>query len=302
MAFQFSRGQENGKGAKLLSISVGGNLSNLMNSEAPHKIYIIGSDIRPGIVSYPITRSGAYFDYSTNILKDMKSGLVVDAGIEYFLKDRLSICVAVAYEEKGIDLDYKRSEATKVTTNFPSASNANTPPPYYYIQYYDEFFAVKLHNGYLAMPVSIRQYFSGTRFYVSAGGFVARLMAADVYKFQRKHYYTSSDYAFESDSYAEIKHHMHEHEEFTSTFDCGLSLGTGLSYPLTNRLFANVDLLISLGFRKVDGKYNNEYEERTVPSTNGFELLVRSTNYFGLNSNATNITAALTFGIGYKIP
>lgn len=299
--FQFSLGQEYEKGTKLISISVGGSLSNLLNSEPPHKISLQGSDIYPGIVSYPITASGAYFDYTTSILKDVKSGLVVNGGIEYFLKDRLSICVSVSYEEKGINLDYKRSESRKVINDHSPLDLNFGPQVDEYILYYDEFFQVELRNRYLTMPVLIKKYFSGSKFYFSGGGFAARLMATDIYTFKRKHSYTSYDFGNESDSYGGINHEVDKNKEFTNEFDYGVSLGTGLSYPLTKSIFLDADLLFSLGLRQVDGKYNNEYEERRIAVSSGFAAAVRSTNYFGLNSNATNISAALTFGIRCKI-
>lgn len=54
---------------KLLNISIGSNFSNFINSEAPHKINIYGSDVNPANLSNPaVSKSLGYFDYETSLI------------------------------------------------------------------------------------------------------------------------------------------------------------------------------------------------------------------------------------------
>ncbi len=78
-------------------------------------------------------------------------------------------------------------------------------------------------------------------------------------------------------------------------------MGCGLKLPLGNGVYFTTYLLINLELRKIDKKFNNDYEEHTLPSTTGYTTIIESGNYFGLNSNAKNINTALTLGISVDI-
>ncbi len=96
----------------MISVSVGPSFSNFINSEAPHKINIYGSDIYPAIIDSDVTNSIGYYDYETNLLKDIKLGLSIGLGFEYYLKNDISIYFSLLYEEKGIDLSYNEHESS----------------------------------------------------------------------------------------------------------------------------------------------------------------------------------------------
>jgi hypothetical protein len=64
----------------------------------------------------------------------------------------------------------------------------------------------------------------------------------------------------------------------------------------------SADILISFGLIKIDRKFNNEYDELALPTPyNIYAKSIRSTNYYGLNSNATNISGSLTLGVAYQL-
>lgn len=86
-------------------------------------------------------------------------------------------------------------------------------------------------------------------------------------------------------------------EIITTVF--GISLGTGFSYPIAENFFLNANVLFNVGLRKIDKKYNNEYEEEDRVGISGTVTSLRSTNYFGLNSNARNVNSTITLGVVY---
>jgi hypothetical protein len=301
LIFQICNAQQDRKGIKIIHLSAGATFANLLNSEAPHKLNVYGSDIQPALFYPDVTRSLGYFDYSTHIIKDIRTGLVLKAGIEYFLKNNWSVVTSIAYEEKGIDLDFRHASHRDVTTSYEPGNNIGGGPPSFYVAHYDQYYQVKINNSYLTVPIIIKKYFSSQKFYLSAGGFAAWLTESDVHTFQRKHHYSPDYRGYESD-YVATKHLTDKKKEFTNHMDYGLAVGTGFACPLSTNLQINLDLLVSAGLRKVDRKYNNEYEEDARPATTGYMLMVRSTNYYGLNSDATNVSAAFTFGVGYKLP
>ena len=89
--------------------------------------------------------------------------------------------------------------------------------------------------------------------------------------------------------------------EYTNTIDFGLSLGTGYTREISDKLIIKTELLLNIGLVKVDSRYNNDFSVTPVPSGSNFSrVLVRSTNYYGLNSYSKNINMLFTIGLGYK--
>ena len=81
-----------------------------------------------------------------------------------------------------------------------------------------------------------------------------------------------------------------------------MAIGAGYLKKISERLNFKTEIQMRFGLVKIDSKYNNEFTVTPVASgTNFTSYLVRSTNYYGLNSDATNINLALTVGLGYKI-
>ena len=292
--------QADKKGLCLLHFSVGPSFANFIHSEAPHKINIYGSDIYPVIVPVDVTTSFAYFDYETNFINDTKTGLTFGVGLEYYFKNNLSIISSIHYEEKGIHLKNFTTEVRPVTWEAPPESLGPSPPPGSFI-YYDETFEVIVKNNYLTLPVLLRKYIHKQEYYLQGGFYLGYLLNSKISYSLRKHTYIP-DYIWSgSDTWARLDNAEDEEKEFTMNFDYGVSAGAGLSHPLGSRTVLTADLLFTMGLRQVDAKYNNEYSEKDVISGTGFRKQLRSTNYFGLNSNARNFTTLITVGIGYRL-
>lgn len=293
--------QEDNKGLKLINISFGPSFSNLINSEAPHKINIYGSDRYPLVSAYisDITKSLGYFDYKTSLIKDIKIGLSIGVGFEYFLRNDLSIILSVRYEDKGIDLRNNKFSSTVIDTS--NYSGSLIPKPSSNIAYYDEIFDVRISNKYLTVPMLIRKYISQNGFYIEGGLYTGYLLKSQIYTNLSKHSYIPNYdfYGYSFNFY--IDNQIDHKKEFTSNIDYGLTSGLGFIYSLTKRLSLTSGLLFNLGLRKIDRKYNNEYEQKLIGGYTGISTLLRSTNYFGLNSNAKNINTTITFGLKYNI-
>lgn len=301
ISYLFSFGQEDTKRVKLIHISVGPGFSNFLGSEAPHKINIYQSDIHPAILTdSDVTRSIGYFDYNTSLIKDIKVGFAARLGFEYYLHKDLSLILSVGYEDKGINLkDHKQESHVYVHTTPPGS--LPIPPPPTDIAYYDEIFEVKIENQYLTLPFSLRKYFSKHHFYIQGGFYTGWLLKSQVYTYNRKHNYIP-DYDFYGyDFTSGIDNTIDKQKEFTTHFDFGVSAGIGFTHKLTKKLIFNSDLVLNLGLRKIDRKYNNEYSEEHAPALSSYSTLLRSTNYYGLNSSAKNISATFTIGLGYTL-
>lgn len=286
---------------KLLNISIGPNFSNFMHSEAPHKINIYGSDVNPANLSnLDISKSLGYFDYETSLIQDIKIDLTIGLGYEAYLKNDLSILFSIKYEGKGLDLRNYKHESTVFVPRQKPPGSLPLPEPSDKIAYYDEIFEVKINNKYIVIPVLLRKHLNYRGVYIQGGFYTGLLLKSQISSHLRKHAYIRNYdfYGYDLESNIDI---ADDKKEFTMNIDFGLSLGTGFSYALSERLFFNTDLVLNAGLRKIDKKYNNEYEEKQIAGTSGISTSLRSTNYYGLNSNSKNISSAITLGIGYKL-
>lgn len=274
------------KGDIIIGFSAGTSFSNLLNSEAPHKINIFGSHINP--VSFPssdLTKSPAYTDYETGIFKDLLFGITSGIQIEYFIKNNLSLLSGIAYDSKGIDLNYANTITDYTTTG----------------EIMTETYKLKISNDYLTLPLLLRKYvLEEKNIFVSGGIYFGYLVSSRIDYLNQKTVSDElgilSDYSFWIDNEKDKK------REYTNKLDFGLSLGTGYSKNITDKLVFKSELLFNIALRKVDSKYNNDFSVTPVPSgTNLSNVLVRSTNYFGLNSNSKNINMLFSLGLGYRI-
>lgn len=300
ISYLFSFGQEDTKRVKLIHISVGPGFSNFLGSEAPHKINIYQSDIYPAMLTdSDVTRSIGYFDYNTSLIKDIKVGFAARLGFEYYLRKDLSLILSFGYEDKGINLKNRKQESHVYVHTTPPESLPIPPPPTD-IVYYDEIFEVKIENQYLTLPFLLRKYISKHHFYIQGGFYTGWLLKSQIYTYNRKHNYIPDYDFYGSDFMSGIDNSIDKDKEFTTHFDFGVSAGIGFTHNLTNKLIFNSDLILNLGLRKIDRKYNNEYSEERLPVLPPY-ILLRSTNYYGLNSNAKNISATFTIGLGYTL-
>lgn len=281
--------QENDKGNIVVGISIGPNFANFINSEAPHKINMFGSDIRPILTdASELTKSVAYTDYKVSLLKDVLTGISMGIQLEYFIKKNLSIQSGIYYESKGINLNY--SNRTVISTTPGDIASESL----------DEKYKIKFNNNYLTIPILFRKYLSKKQHVFFEGGIYTGYLISSKITVQNKKTVSDatrvlSQYTFEINNHKDIK------KEYTHIFDFGFSAGAGFIKSISEKFIFKTEMLLNFGMAKLDSKYNNEYlvEPVSMPGTNYSKVL--STNYFGLNSNSKNINFNLTIGLGYKI-
>jgi hypothetical protein len=278
--------QENIKGDIIIGIAVGPSFSNLWNSEAPHKINYFGSDVHPAIFdSFDSMEAYGFGHYETSVFKDVLYGVSAAVQMEYFIKDDLSILSGITYTSKGIQLNY-----------------ANT--------FYDfrltgdvlfEKYKLKIRNDYLTVPFLMRKYILKQKnFFITGGAYLGYLIASEFDMFSHKAFSNETGSLGSSSFWANSEDSTLE--DITNEFDYGFSVGTGYAHDLSRNFIFNAELLLNVGLRKIDSKYNNEYTVTPMPSdSNPDAIAVRATNYYGLNSNATNINMLITIGVGYRI-
>lgn len=296
-------GQNEKSRLKILNIHVGLNFSNLIGSEAPYKINIYGSDIHYGVIDgQDITKAIGYYDYQTNIIKDARIDLKLGIGFEYFLNKNLSVYSSLNYEGKGINIKSHEEYSYLHGIEEPPPNTIGPPKPDSDYAIYNEVFDLNIKNNYLTLPILLRKYFSNQKFYIQGGFYTGYLLKSKINTRLKKHNYIP-DYNFYGFSYTFGFDKVDTKKEFTTNIDFGTSLGAGFNYPLNNKLFLKADYIINIGFLKIDKKYNNEFEllKDRILTTGSSTTPIRSTNYYGLNSQARNINMSFTIGIGFKI-
>lgn len=281
--------QENDKGNIVVGFLIGPSFANFINSEAPHKIHIFGSDIRPILTdASELTKSVAYTDYKVGLLKDVLTGISMGIQIEYFIKKNLSIQSGIYYESKGINLNYSNRKILNTTLGDIASESL------------DEKCKIKFTNNYLTIPILLRKYLSKKQHIFFEGGIYTGYLISSKITFLNKKTVSDatrvlSQYTFEINNQKDTK------KEYTHIFDFGFSAGVGFIKNISKKLIFKTEMLLNFGMAKLDSKYNNEYlvEPVSIPGPN--HDLVISTNYYGLNSNSKNINFNLTLGLGYKI-
>ena len=287
--------QGNESKVKIVKIHIGPSASNFINAEAPHKTFILSENHEVLIMS----DKDLTINYDSHLFKDLRFNLAVGIGFEYYLKDDLSIYAALNYEGKGINLHSMSKVATQ------SDSYGDYPK---YEEVRAENHSIEIDNNYLVLPITLRKYLnSQNTFYLQGGMYWGYLLKSEVdillQKWQQERIVSAGLVTkISSNNFNEF--HMEGEDEdknYTSNVDYGLSIGTGINYPLSNRFYFNADLLINVGLRSIDKQNNNEYWESDTPRATGYYKTIHSANYYGLNSNAKNINAVITFGIGFRI-
>jgi len=298
-------GQKEESRLKVLNIHIGSSFSNLIASEAPHKINIYGSDEHYGLIEgQDETKSIGYFDYQTSIIKDSQIDLKFGIGFEYFLKNNLSIYSSINYEGKGINLKSHKENSYLHGIQDPPPNTIGQPKPDSDYALYIEEYDLNIKNSYVTLPILLRKYYTNQKFYIQGGFYTGYLLKSKVSLHTKKrNYIPNSNPEYVLSNYNFGFDREDTKKEFTTNIDFGASLGAGFNYPLNNKLFLKVDYLMNIGFLKIDKKYNNEFEllKDQLPTTGSITTPIRSTNYYGLNSQARNINMSLTIGVGFKI-
>jgi hypothetical protein len=211
--------------------------------------------------------------YDTGLFKDMRLGISTGIQLEYFLVDNLSLKSGVYYENKGMDLSSSRSEDGFLPYE-PSLTYAGSITDKY---------KREVKNNYLSVPILLRKYFSsGKSFFVEGGCYFSQLINSQID-------YTYSLYQIEYEGVSEKDH--------TNKLDYGFTLGTGYVKRLNDQFRFEVEMLFNYGLRKIDSKFENQVE--SLPPTTG--RLAEVKDYYGLNSNAKNISFSINLGISYRI-
>jgi len=287
---------------RLLDFHIGPSFSNFINTEAPHKTFLfLSSDeyyLTPNVESL-------HRNYSTSLTNDIRYSLSFGIGFEYALNDTWSIYASFNYEGKGINLD---DSNTKHQEHW--GQNYNTGDPELLFESVTfESTKVKLSNNYLTMPILMRKYLGRSKLvYLQGGIYMAYLLNSTGYIKLFDGYSSTLGEDNSLDSASGYKNYSGMHLKIndkdkvhTAKFDYGLSLGTGLSKGISEKLYLKADLLVNIGLKSVDSLFDNEYEEKEISGGLGFNNAVKSSNYYGLNSNAKNISAVLTVGIGVRL-
>jgi hypothetical protein len=269
--------QKKEKGDLIIGFSIGTSFSNLLNSEAPHKINIFDSDVNQVVFSS--------FDYKTGILKDLLFGVASGIRIEYFIKNNLSLLSGISYESKGINLNYSNRITDYTTIGGVLA----------------EKYKLKICNDYLTFPILLRKYvLKEKNIFVSGGVYMGYLLSSRIDYLNQKTVSDESEILINYSIW--IDNEKDKKRKYTNKLDFGFSLGTGYAKNISDKLIFKSELTFNIGLRKVASKYNNDFSATRVPYTTMFNSdLVRSTNYYGLNLNSKNINMLITIGLGYRI-
>lgn len=279
------KAQELKKGTVLYSFSSGASFANLSNSKAPHNLFLWGSDDSP-VASYNghLSYSPQYFDYQPDFFQDIKTGFYVGGDWEYFLQDNFSVNGTIAFESKGIKVNFNDEIIINNEDNTTST--------------FTEIHNRKINNNYLTMSFTAKKYFAH-QVYIEGGIYGGKLISSAIDLYSEKSLYEGPGNYYES--MVEINGEDRG-GEFTSMYDLGITTGFGFQKFVSEKIFLRTGVRTNIGLLKVDSKYNNEYEELLIPqSSNIISTYVRSTNYYGFNSNAKNINILITFGVGWML-
>jgi hypothetical protein len=275
-----------------LGFSIGSGVTNLIKSEASHKIYLPGSEDYPVIFSSSenIKYSPVYTDYNSNIIKDCRLSISIGVSLEYPISTQYSFTTGIYYENKGINLLMTNEHEDFLDTQIIQI------PMWGMI---NEKFHLSINNKYFIVPALLRCYFKkNNKLFIDAGIYAGYLLTSRLTSLNEK---TLSQNGIEIYNYYYlIDNCKDKKKDFTNNFDFGALVGTGFIKNITDRLSVISELRMSVGLVKIDSKYNNEYVETPIASGTSIpKVALCSTNYYGLNSNSKNINIILSFGLKY---
>lgn len=285
LCFNLLLAQETNKGKIILSFSIGPSFANFKNGEAPHKLYLFGSDHTQAIMSSnELTNSPAYTDYKTSLNEDILIGISTGIKLEYFIKDQFNIVTGISYESKGIDLEYSNTKFGYIAAD----------------RVLDKNLEIRIINKYLTLPILLKRNLTKNKnIFLEGGVYIGYLISSRI-NFLNEETISDDSGVISKNSFW-IDNKRDSKKEYTNKFDFGFTFGTGYITKLSENLLLKTEMLMNIGMIKLDAKYNNEYTVTPVASMNMTTVAVRSTNYFGLNSKSKNLNLAFVIGLGYKI-
>jgi len=245
------------KNTDILTFSIGSNFSNLLNAEAPDKT----------------------INYNTHLIKNSRIDFLIGFEYEFSLSKSYAFFCGLNYESKGIDLNYE--------------NNVNKQDDNSIIYPYHEQLEIIIKNDYLTLPIGIKKYFLNKNWYIKGNVYISYLLKSKGSYFEE--FVEKDDNGYIVSFFELISDINDPKKDHTYNIDYGFSLGTGLNFPLNEKLLFAIDYNISIGLRKIDKMYNNDlvnfiYEDPYY----GYQMPL---NYYELNSNARNISMSLTIGL-----
>ncbi len=269
LSFQMTSAQntpKDKKGLKLINFSIGSSFSNIISNDDAHEIY----------------HGDKYLsDYETDMIKDIKTGIAISAGFEYYIKNNLSLNFALSYNEKGIDLNYKKNR----TVNEPKLI---------YTSHQNFHYTMDISYSYLTLPISVRRYFKNNKFYIQGGIYSGYLLDLDAKIHIKDRFWFEGEPA----SQLEEKYHYID-KTITKDFDFGVSLGAGFSQKLSKNLFFNTNILFNIGLVEIDKKF--EKKNYTLKEMLELKPQPLYRHYYGHLSNVKNISCTVNIGVSYQL-
>ncbi|MEQ8926196.1 MAG: outer membrane beta-barrel protein [Fulvivirga sp.] len=265
-------------------MNAGPNASNLINSSAPHKTIVYG------LYSTGSTHFEEY-QYKTSLTEDIKFGFEAGLGLEVMLTEKLNLILFINYGTRGIDLNYSSVELDL------SSSTPGTV---------EQSFERNITNNYLLVPITIRRQIGNSGLFLDAGIYTGILLSSKVRSLDKKIVSHESGYRYEFQSQNNIDYNK---LDLTRKFDLGFSLGIGYEYHISKIWAINLGIFSNIGLLTIDSKNDNEYNYSLRPNGLGaypgdqlnWITEVESKNYYGLNSNATNVSLSLKVGVAYNL-
>lgn len=251
---------------------------DLVDVHTPYKTYMPYHILTDSLTSdYPY--GSMPFDYESSFFKDMVLNIAAGIYFDIPLKRNISLKTFGSYEKKGKSLENERVQTEKAGENVVTTTT---------------LYKRDVDNTYLVVPVLLKYAWPNrTTYFVQGGPFAGFLIKSNtsgssiVTELSGSSAYTDA-YNFDEDS-----------KEHTNSVDYGLMMGGGMEFYWTSNSYIFLEMNASLGLRKIDKLYNNEYEE----FDRSYKYLTNYTsrNYYSLNSNAKNFSIMFTVGFRYSV-
>lgn len=252
---------------------------DLVEVKAPYKTYMPQHLLKDSLGSEGYIFGATPFDYESSFLKDFVFNIAAGIYLDFPLKKNFSIKTYGSYEKKGKMLENERVETEKAGENEVTTTT---------------LYKRNVENTYLVVPVLLKYAWPNrTTYFIQGGPYAGFLTKSNtsgssiVTELSGNSAYTDA-YDFDVDS-----------KDHTNNVDLGLMVGGGMEFYWTSNSYLFMELNASLGVRKIDKLYNNEYEE--FDQSYRYLTNYTSKNYYSLNSNARNFSVMFTVGFRYSV-
>jgi hypothetical protein len=197
-----------------LGFHAGGNLSNFLNSEAPHKMNIDNYDGVKDRLYVPNSQIDPFISYETGLVKDVRKGYTFALSAEYFFAQHWTLKLNINYEQKGFDMQYFNHESSV----YPYFGEINT-------RHKEQTYNLRIKNTYITAPLVLRKHL-GKAFYLQGGVYGGLLLSSHVEKYFEKK--ESSEIQGQLQSYSSQRYNYNvqgSEEQQTANWDFGFVAG-----------------------------------------------------------------------------